>query len=46
MTEATAVLKAVVSRVDLAPGGRAERPKTRNITSVPSRGTRLVISPR
>ena len=46
MTEAQAVLKAVVSRVDLAPGGRPERPKTRNITSVPSRGARLVVTRR
>jgi len=46
MVEAQAVLKAVLTRVDLAPGGPEERPKTRNITSVPGRGARLVITRR
>jgi cytochrome P450 family 135 len=41
--EAQAVLTAVLRQVDLAPVGRAERPRTRNITSVPARGARLVI---
>ncbi len=44
--EAQAVLKAVLQRVDLAPGGPAERAKTRNITTVPARGARLVSFPR
>jgi cytochrome P450 len=40
--EAQAVLKTVLQRVDIAPGGPAERSKTRNITTVPSRGARIV----
>jgi cytochrome P450 len=40
--EAQAVLKAVLQRVEIAPGGPAERSKTRNITTVPARGARLV----
>jgi cytochrome P450 len=44
--EAQAVLKAVLQRVDLAPGGPVERAKTRNITTVPARGARLVSFPR
>jgi cytochrome P450 family 135 len=40
--EAQAVLKAVLQRVEIAPGGPAERAKTRNITTVPARGARLV----
>jgi cytochrome P450 len=44
--EAQAVLKAVLQRVDIAPGGPTERAKTRNITTVPSRGARLVSFPR
>ena len=46
MVEAQAVLKAVLQRVDIAPGGPAERSKTRNITTVPARGARLVTFPR
>jgi cytochrome P450 family 135 len=42
MVEAQAVLKAVLQRVDIAPGGPAEPSKTRNITTVPARGARLV----
>jgi cytochrome P450 len=42
MVEAQAVLKAVLRRVDVAPGGPPERSKTRNITTVPSRGARIV----
>jgi cytochrome P450 len=42
MVEAQAVLKAVLQRVDLAPGGAPERSKTRNITTVPARGARVV----
>jgi cytochrome P450 family 135 len=44
--EAQAVLKAVLQRIDIAPGGPAERAKTRNITTVPGRGARLVSFPR
>jgi cytochrome P450 family 135 len=46
MVEAQAVLKAVLQRVDLAPVGPPERAKTRNITTVPARGARLVSLPR
>jgi cytochrome P450 len=46
MVEAQAVLKAVVSRVDLAPGGRAEWGRTRNVTTVPARGARIAVRPR
>ncbi len=46
MVEAQAVLKAVLQRVDIAPAGPAERAKTRNITTVPSRGARIVSLPR
>jgi cytochrome P450 len=42
MVEAQAVLKAVLQRVDIAPGGPPERSKTRNITTVPGRGARIV----
>jgi cytochrome P450 len=44
--EAHAVLKAVLRRVDLAPVGGPEPARTRNITSIPGRGARLVILPR
>ena len=44
--EARAVLKTVLRRVELVPGGRAEPAKTRNITTVPARGARLVSLPR
>jgi cytochrome P450 len=43
MVEAQAVLKAVLRHVDLSPGGPEERPRTRNITTVPARGARLVV---
>ena len=46
MVEAQAVLKAVLQRVDLQPVGRPEWSKTRNITTVPARGARLVSRPR
>jgi cytochrome P450 len=46
MVEAQAVLKAVLQRVDIAPGGPAERSRTRNITTVPARGARIVSLPR
>jgi cytochrome P450 len=41
--EAQAVLKAVLRYGDLAPGGPEERPRTRNITTVPARGARIVV---
>ncbi len=46
MVEAQTVLKTVLRRVDLAPVGPPERARTRNITTVPSRGARLVSLPR
>ena len=46
MVEAEAVLKTVLRTVDVAPVGRPERAKTRNITTVPGRGARLVVMPR
>ncbi|MDT4933530.1 MAG: cytochrome family [Pseudonocardiales bacterium] len=46
MVEAQAVLKAVLQRVELTPVGRPERSKTRNITTVPARGARLISRPR
>ena len=46
MVEAQAVLKTVLRSVDIAPVGPPERAKTRNITTVPGRGARLVIMPR
>ncbi len=46
MVEAKAVLKAVLSRVDVAPGGRTEWSRTRNITTVPARGARISVRPR
>jgi cytochrome P450 family 135 len=44
--EAQSVLKAVLQRVDIAPYGSPERSKTRNITTVPGRGARIVSFPR
>ena len=46
MVEAQAVLKAVLQRVDLSRAGRPEFSKTRNITTVPARGARLISRPR
>jgi cytochrome P450 family 135 len=46
MVEAQAVLKAVLTRVDIDPVGRPEWAKTRNITTVPGRGARIVSRPR
>jgi cytochrome P450 len=46
MVEAQAVLKAVLARVDIDPVGRPERPRTRNVTSMPGRGARIVSRPR
>ena len=44
--EAKAVLKVVMKRVDIAPVGREEWPRTRNVTTVPARGARIVSHPR
>ena len=46
MTEAQAVLGTVLRLVDLRPVGRPERAKTRNITTVPARGARVLVQPR
>jgi cytochrome P450 len=42
MIEAQAVLRAVLQRVEMAPVGAAEPARTRNITTVPARGARIV----
>jgi cytochrome P450 len=42
MVEAQAVLTALLQRVDLEPVGRPERSRTRNITTVPGGGARLI----
>jgi cytochrome P450 len=44
--EAKAVLKVVMKRVDISPVGREEWPRTRNVTTVPARGARIVSRPR
>ena len=44
--EAVAVLKTVMRQVDISPVGPPEGSKVRNITTVPSRGARLVSFPR
>lgn len=44
--EAVAVLKTVLRTVDVAPSGPAEMSKTRNITTIPGRGARIVSLPR
>jgi cytochrome P450 family 135 len=46
MVEAKAVLKTVMRRVDVAPGGRAEAMRTRNVTMIPARGARISVRPR
>jgi cytochrome P450 len=46
MVEAVAVLKTVLRTVEIAPAGPPEMSKTRNITTVPARGARLVTFPR
>lgn len=46
MAEATAVLKIVMQRVDLRPGGRPEWQRQRNVTTIPARGARIVSRPR
>jgi cytochrome P450 len=46
MVEAKAVLKVVMRAVDIAPGGRAEWPRARNVTTIPARGARIQSRPR
>jgi cytochrome P450 len=46
MVEAKAVLKAVLQRVDIAPGGRPEWGRARNVTTIPARGARIIARPR
>ena len=46
MVEAQAVLQTVLRHLDIAPVGRPEPSKTRNITTVPARGARLRVTPR
>jgi len=46
LMEGVAVLREVLLRHRLSlPGGRADRPKVRNITSVPRHGARIVVHP-
>ena len=40
------MLKTVLRRVDVSPSGPAEFARTRNITTVPARGARIVSRPR
>jgi cytochrome P450 len=46
MVEAKAVLKVVMKRVDIAPVGREEWPRARNVTTIPGRGARIMSRPR
>jgi cytochrome P450 len=46
MVEAQAVLQTVLRHVDIAPVGRPEPSRTRNITTVPALGARLRVTPR
>jgi cytochrome P450 family 135 len=46
MVEAVAVLKTVLRMVEVAPAGPPEMSKTRNVTTVPVRGARIVTFPR
>jgi len=46
LQEAAAVLKAVLKRYELAPAGKMERQKSRNITLIPSNGARVIARPR
>jgi len=47
LQEATAVLREALTRYDIrAAGTHEEFPKPRNITLVPSRGARIVVTPR
>ncbi|TDP97172.1 cytochrome P450 [Labedaea rhizosphaerae] len=46
LQEAAAVLKAVLRRYELAPAGKMERQKSRNITLIPSNGARVIARER
>ena len=46
LQEAAAVRKAVLRRYELAPAGKMERQKSRNITLIPSNGARLIARER
>jgi cytochrome P450 family 135 len=46
LQEAAAVLKAVLRHYELAPAGKPERQKARNITLIPSNGARVIARPR
>jgi cytochrome P450 len=47
LMEGVAVLREVLRRYDVAvPPGRPDRPKVRNITSVPRYGARIVVTER
>jgi cytochrome P450 len=47
LMEGVAVLREVLRRYDVTvPPGRTERPRVRNITSVPARGARIEVTPR
>jgi cytochrome P450 len=46
MVESVGVLKTVLRLVEIAPAGPSEMSKTRNITTVPARGARIVAFPR
>ncbi len=47
LMEGVAVLREVLSSYDVSlPAGRAEKPKVRNITSVPRHGSRIVVGRR
>jgi cytochrome P450 len=47
LMEGVAVLREVLSSYDVAiPAGSSDVPKVRNITSVPRRGARIVVTPR
>lgn len=46
LQEATVVLTEVLRRFDVGVGGRAEGPRSRNVTLVPERGARVVLSRR
>jgi len=47
LMEGVAVLRGVLSAYDVSlPAGVREQPKVRNITSVPKRGARIVVTRR
>ncbi len=47
LMEGVAVLRAVLRQLDVrVAGGHTDRPRVRNITSVPDKGARIVVTPR